>query len=407
VTRVLGLALKNPVKAGDYRSFQGSQVKFLPLAWAGLWRRPVRTGLTAVCILIAFVLLGLLEGVNAGFERTIANSHREFLVTNTRVRGGAHMPLAAMAQIKSLPGVEEVAPRTYFMGSSREVEFRNMIGALATYPEEYFRLRPNLSVSKADREALVATRMGMLATSALLELMHWKVGDTITLEAPTPKRDGSPDWPFKIVGKIETPLAPGPSYFGVINYDYFDEGRVENRGTAEVFYSKIADPTKAVAMAAAIDRIFANSPNETRTRSDQQRAELQAKQMGDVKFFTNAIMGAVLFTLAFLTGNTLRQALQERSRDFAVLKAMGYSSRGVLLLAYAEALLLYVPPAVIGLAIARLAAPLAREDIANIVVSPAVAVAGLVCAACLAFIGAALPALKLSRMPIATALGKR
>jgi len=382
-------------------------MKFLPLAWAGLWRRPVRTTLTAICIAIAFVLLGLLEGVNAGFERSIENARREFLVTNTRVRGGAPMPIASMAQIQGLPGVVEVAPRAYFIGSSREVDFRNQIAALATYPESFFRLRPGLVIDQAALEAIRSTRMGMLVTPELAELMHWKVGDTITLEAPTPKRDGNPDWPFRIVGIFNTPNAVGRSFFGIINYDYFDEGRVENRGTAELFYVKIADPTKAVAMAAAIDRIFANSPHETRTRSDQQRAEIQAKQMGDVKFLTNAIMGAVLFTLAFLTGNTLRQALQERSRDFAVLKAMGYSSRGVLGLAYAEALLLYLPPAVIGLVIARLIAPLAREDIGVIVVSPAVAGAGLLCAACLAFIGSALPALRLSRMQIATALGKR
>jgi putative ABC transport system permease protein len=382
-------------------------LKFLPLAWAGLWRRPVRTVLTAACIAIAFVLLGLLEGLNAGFEQSIQNARREFLVVNTRVRGGAPMPFASMEQIRSLPGVEGVAPRAYFMGSSREVDFRNMIPALATYPEEFIRLRPGLIADKAALDAMRATRMGMLVSPELADMMHWKVGDTITLEAPTPKRDGSPDWPFRIVGLFNAPNAGGRAFFGLINYEYFDEGRVENRGTAEIFYVKISDPTKAVAMSAAIDKIFANSPHETRTRNDQQRAETRARQMGDVKFFTNAIMGAVLFTLAFLTGNTLRQALQERSRDFAVLKAMGYSSHGVLGLAYAEALLLYLPPAVIGLVIARLAAPLAREDLAVIVVSPAVAAAGLICAACLAFIGSALPALRLSRTQIATALGKR
>lgn len=384
-------------------------MKFLPLAWAGLWRRPFRTILTAGCIAIAFVLLGLLEGVNAGFTRSIESAQREYLVTNTRVRGGAPMPIAAIAQIKKLPGVEVVAPRAYFTGSSREVGFRNEIAAFATYPEEYFLTRPRIIAEKKDVEELIATRMGMLVSPELLQLMGWKVGDTVTLESRTPKKDGNPDWPFKIIGTFKMPFARQPAYFGIMNYDYFDESRVEARGTAEMFYVKISDPTKAVSMAAAIDRIFANSPNETRTRSDQQRAELAAKQMGDVRFFTNAIMGAVLFTLAFLTGNTLRQALQERSRDFAVLKAMGYSSRGVLALAYAEALLLYIPPAVVGLVIAWLLAPFVVVPMASIfaVVSPGVAVAGLACAALLAFIGCALPAIRLARMPLATALGKR
>jgi len=162
-----------------------------------------------------------------------------------------------------------------------------------------------------------------------------------------------------------------------------------------------------VATAAAIDRIFANSSHETRTRSDQERAEFQAKQMGDVQFFTNAIMGAVLFTLAFLTGNTLRQSLNERIPEFAVLKALGYADAGVLCLAFGEALFLYMPAAALGLALAYLIAPLAKEDIGAIVVSPGVATAGLLCAGLLAFIGAALPSLRISRMSVAASLGKR
>ena len=353
------------------------------------------------------MLLGLLEGVNAGFAKSIAEARRDFLVTGTRVRGGAPMPIAAMSQIESLPGVKEVAPRAYFMGVYRELGLKNMAAAIATQPELFFRMQPRMVVSRHDLDAVLKDRLGMLATQAMLDFFGWKVGDTVILQSPTPKTDGTSAWTFHIIGTIGLPAVGQPAYFGVINYDYFDEYRAQDRGTAEIFYVRIADPTKAVAMSAAIDQIFANSPHETRTRSQQARAERQAKQMGDVRFFTNAIMGAVLFTLAFLTGNTLRQALHERAREFAVLRALGYSGRSILALAYGEALLLYLPPAALGLAIAYLAAPLARESIGRILVSPGVAAAGLLCAALLAFLGAAFPAAKVSRMPIATALGKR
>jgi putative ABC transport system permease protein len=381
-------------------------VKFFPLVWAGLWRRPVRSILTAICIVIAFVLLGLLQGVNAGFERAIANANRNVLAVMTRVRGGANMPIASMDEIRKVPGVKEVAPRAYFMGTVGDPG-EQVLAAIATVPDVFFRLLPALVTTKEGLDGMRTTRAGILAGSALMELFHWKVGDTITLRSRMPKTDGTTDWTFKIVGTIETPRANSPASFLVINYDYLDQYRVEDRGTAEMFYVRIDDPTKAVATGAAIDRIFANSSHETRTRSQQARAESQTKQMGDVKFFTNAIMGAVLFTLAFLTGNTLRQSLQDRSREFGVLKAMGYSGSHVLSLAFAEALLLYLPPAVLGLGIARLLAPLWKEAFGSIVVSPTVVAVGLICAACLAFIGAALPASSLSRMPVAFALGKR
>jgi putative ABC transport system permease protein len=361
--------------------------------------------LTAICIAIAFVLLGLLQGVNAGFERAIANTNRNVLAVMTRVRGGANMPISSMDEIRKVPGVREVAPRAYFMGTNPGDPGGPVLAAIATVPDVFFRLLPALSTAKEGLDGMRATRAGMLASAGLMEQQHWKVGDTITIRSRTPKIDGTADWMFKIVGTIVTKREP--SYFLIINYEYYDQYRLEDRGTAEMFYVRIDDPTKAVATGKAIDRIFANSSHETRTRSQQARAESSAKQMGDIKFFTNAIMGAVLFTLAFLTGNTLRQSLQDRAREFAALKAMGYSGGHVLSLAFAEALLLYLPPALVGLGIAHLLAPLWKEAFGRIVVSPAVVFAGLLCAAGLAFIGAVLPASSLSRMPVAFALGKR
>jgi putative ABC transport system permease protein len=380
-------------------------VKFFPLVWAGLWRRPVRSILTAICIAIAFVLLGLLQGVNAGFDRAIANANGDALYVRTRVRGGANMPIASMEEIRRVPGVKEVAPRAYFMGGHPNDPGGPVLAAIATVPDVFFRLIPAIKTTKEGLDGMRATRSGLLASQAMLDQQHWKIGDTVTIRSRTPKTDGTADWEFRIVGTITTPKEP--SYFLIINYDYYDQYRAVDRGTAEQFYVRIDNPTRAVSTGKAIDRIFANSPHETRTTSPRAGAEAAAKEMGDIRFFTNAIMGAVLFTLAFLTGNTLRQSLQDRSREFATLKAVGYSGVHVLSLAFAEALLLYLPPALLGLGIARLLAPLWKEDFGSIFVSPAVVTAGLICAACLAFIGAALPASRLSRTPVAAALGKR
>jgi putative ABC transport system permease protein len=380
-------------------------MKFLPLVWSGLWRKPARSILTASCIVIAFVLLGLLEGINASAALFIAKSHREYLSTRPRVRGGPPLPIAAMATIQRIPGVMEVAPRGYFTGNYRDPGANNAVSAVATEPDIFFRLLIGVRVSHKSIEALQATRTGMLVSSSLLEYYGWKVGDMVTLHSSTVKTDGSSDWTFHILGTFDFPQQSSPSYFGVINYAYFDEYRVVDRGTAEAFYVRIADPDRAVAMSAAIDQIFVNSAHQTRTLSQHARAEAASKQMGDVRFFTNAIIGVVFFTLMFLTGNTLRQAFQERVREFGVLKTLGYSGGRILGIAYAEALLLYLPPAALGLLIARLLAPLAKEDI-GIVVSPLVATIGLTSAACLAFMGAALPAFNLARMPVAVAIRK-
>jgi putative ABC transport system permease protein len=376
--------------------------KYLPLVWAGLWRRPVRSALTVLSITIAFLLVGLLQGVNAAFTESIAAARRDLMMVNVRVRGSPPMPLAMRSTIANMPGVVEVVQRAYFLGTYRPPYD---IAALATEPEGFFRLRPALAVDKpASLEAMRTVRSGMLATPALLAQYGLRVGNKITLRSRELKIDGSGDWTFDIVGTFDSVQNPNTATLAVINYDYFDDYRVTNRGTAELFIIRIADPTRSIATAAAIDRTFANSPHATRTRSDQARAEADAAQMGDIAFFTNAILGAVLFTLFFVTSNTMRQSVQDRIAEFGVLKALGYSDTKVFVLALLEALTLYVVGAWLGLALAAAIAPLADDVARGISVSWTVVVRAVVAAGALALISVALPSLRLYRLTAARAL---
>jgi putative ABC transport system permease protein len=379
-------------------------MRFLPLVWAGLWRRPARTILTFLSITIGFVLVGLLQGVNAGFDEVIAKARRDLMTTNVRVRGSPPMPIAMRDKIAGIPGVAEVVPRAYFTGVYRPPYD---VAAIATIPDRFFALRPRLAAVPEGVKAMQSVRSGMLITPALLAYNDWKVGDTITLRSRELKIDGSPDWTFEIVGTFDSVENPNTATLAVINYDYLDAYRVANRGTAELFYIRIEDPKRSIATAATIDATFANSPYATRTQSDQERAEASTRQMGDIAFFTNAILFAVLFTLLFLTGNTMRQAVQERIPEFGVLKAVGYSDGRVFGLAVAEALAIYAAGAVCGLALASALVPFVRDISASITVSPVVIARAAALALIFALLSVALPSWRLYRMPVVDSLAAR
>jgi putative ABC transport system permease protein len=314
------------------------------------------------------------------------------------------MPIAMLEQIRTVPGVVEVVPRAYFTGTYRPPYD---IPALATEPRRFFALRPALVIEPKYLDEIERVRTGLLATPALLRTYDWKIGDLVTLRSRALKRDGSGDWAFTIVGTFDSRDDPNTAALGVINYSYFDATRVADRGTAELFYVHISDATRSVATAAAIDGLFANSPHETRTRSDQERAEANARQMGDIAFFTNAILGAVLFMLLLLTGNTMRQSIQERIPEFGVLKALGYSSVKCFALALAEAFAIYLCGALIGLVLAAVLAPLGREVATSISVSSDVAMRGIALAIALAFLSVALPGWRVYRLSVIAALAAR
>src|SRR5215510_4475038 len=170
----------------------------LTLVWANLWRKPVRTILTGLSIAMAFLLIGLLQGVNAGFAEIIANARRDVLTTDARVRGSPPMPLSMLEEIRKLPGVRTVAVRAYFVGDYRPPL---SIAALATQPRIFFGLRPSLQVDESALQAMERVRDGMLVSPDLLEQFEWKVGDRVTVRSRDERqRDGSPDWTFEIVG---------------------------------------------------------------------------------------------------------------------------------------------------------------------------------------------------------------
>jgi putative ABC transport system permease protein len=379
-------------------------VKLFPLVWAGIRRKPARSIFTALSIAIAFVLIGLLQGVNAGFAQAIAAARRDFLTTDARVRGSPPMPIAMMERIRNVPGVVEVVQRDYFLGTHRPPYD---VAALATEPRRFFALRPALVVDPQYVDEMESVRIGLLATPALMKMYDWKVGDLVTLRSRVLRRDGGGDWTFSVVGTFDSKDNPNTATLAVINYSYLDEARAANRGSVERFYVRIADPMRSVATAAAIDRLFANSSHETRTRSDQERAEATTKQMGDVAFFTNAILGAVLFTLLLLTGNTMRQSLHERIPEFGVLKAVGFSSVKCFVLALAEALAIYLLAALIGLGLAAALAPLGQEIATSIAVSGDVVVRAIGLAVLLAFASVALPSWHVYRLSVVQALAAR
>jgi putative ABC transport system permease protein len=103
-----------------------------------------------------------------------------------------------------------------------------------------------------------------------------------------------------------------------------------------------------------VDQEFENSPYETKTEPEGAFIQGWAKQVGNIALITAAIVGAVFFTILLVAGNTMSQAVRERTGELGVLKAIGFTNGQVLGMVLAESCLLAVLGGVVGLAIAWL-----------------------------------------------------
>jgi putative ABC transport system permease protein len=383
-------------------------MKYLPLVWAGLWRKRVRTVLTLLSIVVAFVLFGVMHGVTAGIEQIINTMSDSRLRVQSRVNITEALPLAHAARIENVPGVIAVGYYN-FLGAYYQ-EPRNGVNAGAMNIDHLHQIFPDVSVSDAALAAMAHTRDGALIGEDLAKERGWKVGDRIPLKSFIwMRKDGATDWTFEIVGTYAWNGNQVPSNEFWINYDYLDEARSNGNGTVTMYAARIKDPARAGEIADRIDGLFANSANETQTMNERDWLRSRIAQIGNMAFFINAIIAAVMFTLLFLTGNTMMQSVRERIPELAVLKTYGFSNTAVVSLVLGEALLLCGVAAGIGLGIARLASPAVFKAMgANGLVLPwSVIGTGLGVAAIVALVSALPPAWRTQRMNVVDALAGR
>ena len=92
-------------------------MKFFHLIWAGLWRNRARTVLTLLATAVAFLLFGLLQGVNAWFGGLLAGSHADRLIVVSRVSQIEPLPIAHLRSIERVAGVRRATHVGAFSGN--------------------------------------------------------------------------------------------------------------------------------------------------------------------------------------------------------------------------------------------------------------------------------------------------
>ena len=88
------------VVSKDYRRRRDRRMRFLPLIWSGIWRKPGRTILIFLQVSVAFALFGVLQGLKSGVEHLIAEARADLLIVHSRVGFfAASLPLGMLEQI--------------------------------------------------------------------------------------------------------------------------------------------------------------------------------------------------------------------------------------------------------------------------------------------------------------------
>jgi len=328
-------------------------MRYIRLMWANLKRRKLRTLLTMLSILVAFLLYGYLAAIRTALSAGVDVAGADRLVVRHKVSIIQMLPESYERDIERIEGVAEAAHASWFGGIYQDP--KNFFAQMPVKPEEYLSLYPEFLLPEDQYQDWLATKTGAIVGRATAERFGWKVGDRIPIQATIwPQKDGSQTWEFDLVG-IYDGAEKGTDTSGFyFRYDFFDETRAAERGWVGWYVVRVKDPDQAVAVARAIDETFANSFAETKTETEGAFVQGFANQIGNMAAIMIAILSAVFFTILLVAGNTMAQSVRERVQELAVLKSIGFSDRSVLFMVLGESMLLAGLGGALGLGLAWL-----------------------------------------------------
>lgn len=384
-------------------------MKYLGLIASGLKRKKLRTLFTFLSVLVAFLLFGLLAATRAAFTggTSVAGQHR--LVTMSKVSLTQVLPLADLSRIQAVPGVEEVTHEVWFGGYYQDP--KQSIFSFAVDADNYFDVMSELRIPPAQLKAWKADRAGAMVGASLARIYGWKVGDQIPLKSNIwHDSNGDNTWTLTIDGIYTDPAKSGNDQMLFLHYKYWNERSVFANNTTSLYFLRIAPGANATVVAGQVDALFANSPHETRTSTEQAFVQNFAAQLGDIGAIVTAIVGAVFFGMLLVTANTMARAVRERTAELAVMKALGFTRGVVAALVVGESIALTALGGLIGLGLAWLLATGLGAKLAQFVpgfaLSTNAALVGIGFIVLLGLLASLLPCVQVFRMNTVAALRK-
>lgn len=324
-------------------------MKFFGLLRANLFRKKIRFILTIGSFAVALFLFGVLAVIRGAFQGGVDIAGADRLVVINRVSIIQPLPLAYADKIRRIPGVTEITHDNWFGGVYQDE--KNFFPQFAIDPENQRKVYPEFDIPEDQWQAFVKDQQAAIAGAATAKRFGWKVGDRIPIKGTF--LGGT--WEFNLVGIYHgTRQADDETQFW-FHWKRFDEQVPPSfKGNVGWYTVKIEKADDALRISKAIDEQFANSPFETRTNTEKAFAAGWVKQFGNIQFLIMAIGSVVFFTLLLVTGNTMAIAVRERVGELAVLKAIGYSDRFVLLFVLFESLIISLIGGSLGLVLAKL-----------------------------------------------------
>lgn len=322
-------------------------MELLKLLLRNTLRHKLRSLLTVIGVGVAVMAFALLQTVVTAWYAGVEASAANRLITRHAVSFVFSLPLAYRDRIAQVPGVNKVTFATWFSGVY--IDKNQFFARLAVDSDTFFEVYPEFLIERDQFETFKRERNACIIGIDIAERYNLTLGDIMQMEG-----DVYPgQWEFVVRG-IYRPRdqTTDPSSM-MFHYKYVDE-RVrqempQRSGEIGWYIVRVDDPDSSARISRDIDNLFANSRAETKTETERAFQQSFLSAASAVITAMNIMSFVIIGIILLVVGNTMVMSARERTHEFAVLKALGFSGRQLFLLLTGESVILSVFGSALGL----------------------------------------------------------
>lgn len=324
-------------------------MRILKLIFKNAFRHKLRTALTILGIGIAVIAFGLLRTVVTAWSAGVEASAVDRLMVRHAVSFIFPLPYAYHDKIAGVPGISEVSYANWFGGTY--IDKNQFFARMAVDAQTFFDVYPEFLLTGTELEDFKRERSACILGKSIATKYNLKVGDLITLEG-----DIYPgQWEFVIRGIYQPRFTSTDASQMFFQWNYLNERIRQDfpvRANEVGWYIvKIANPDDASVISEKIDALFKNSPAETKTETERAFQQGFLSSTSAIITAMNAMSFVIIGIIMLVLANTMIMSARERTREFAVFKALGFSAFHLISLIMGESLFISMLGGGFGLAL--------------------------------------------------------
>lgn len=319
-------------------------MKPLTYIFRNITRNKIRSLLTILSVGFSLALMTVLYGFMASQEtwKNGASQANRIVIMNVQGFSGK-VPISMVDDVREMDGVVAAVPYSWFGGTLQEETMP--FAEFATDANEVFEVWPEMIISDDELKAWKSNRQGCVVDRRIAEKRNWKAGQRIPLKGtfyPV-------NLDLELMGIFDAPKNTDSLWF---HWKYLDESLLamesEAAGNSGTIFARVAESTNIPNVIHAVDDRFASSDTPTRSQTEAAFAQMFVDMLGNVQVMIRWIGLLVVLCLSLVAANSMAMAMRERVTEIAVLKAIGFSGRRVLVMVLGEALMVSFLGGILG-----------------------------------------------------------